>query len=181
LKKGQKKQRRLFKTKPYSSYHWDVRLVDGAFLVQEQPDFGKRLQETAVSFPTKLKPDADALKVLLTAHEVVRKVPSNGILVGDGVVKDGIVESFWTYGVGSSTKRSRAVQIALEVAGGRARNAILASDGFFPFPDSVELAGERGVKAIIQPGGSLRDHLSIQKADQLGIAMAFRHARIFSH
>jgi len=77
--------------------------------------------------------------------------------------------------------RVRSARIALEMAGEKAKGAVMASDGFFPFPDSVELAGQYGIRAIIQPGGSVRDEEVIREANELGIAMVFTGIRHFRH
>jgi phosphoribosylaminoimidazolecarboxamide formyltransferase/IMP cyclohydrolase len=77
--------------------------------------------------------------------------------------------------------RVGAARIALEQAGEKAKGAILASDAFFPFADTVELAAQYGIKAIIQPGGSIRDEDSIKAAHARGIVMVFTGIRHFKH
>lgn len=77
--------------------------------------------------------------------------------------------------------RVGAAKIALEQAGERAAGAIMASDAFFPMPDTVEAAAQAGIKAIIQPGGSKKDQESIDKANEYGIAMVFTGIRHFKH
>ena len=77
--------------------------------------------------------------------------------------------------------RVYSTEIAIKRAGERARGAVLSSDAFFPFPDSVELAGKAGITAIAQPGGSLRDKDSIIMADRLDMAMIFTGRRHFKH
>jgi phosphoribosylaminoimidazolecarboxamide formyltransferase/IMP cyclohydrolase len=74
-----------------------------------------------------------------------------------------------------------SVRLALEKAGARARGAVAASDGFFPFPDSVELLAAAGVTAIIQPGGSIRDAEVAAAADRAGMAMWMTGVRRFRH
>lgn len=87
-----------------------------------------------------------------------------------------------TRGIGSGqTSRVRAVKIALEQAGKYTKGAILASDSFFPFDDSVKLAAKNDIAAIIQQGGSVRDQLSIDAANQAGIAIIFTSERKFWH
>lgn len=107
------------------------------------------------------------------AWRVVRHVKSNGIVLAQGSKTVGI-------GGGQPT-RSTSVQIACEIAGDRAKGAVLASDAFFPFADGVEIAGKAGVKAIIQPGGSLRDPEVIATAERYGISMYFTGWRVFRH
>jgi len=77
--------------------------------------------------------------------------------------------------------RVGAVEIAIKQAGDKARGSVLASDGFFPFSDSVELAAKAGITAIIQPGGSKRDQECIDAANSYNIAMVFTHFRHFRH
>lgn len=100
---------------------------------------------------------------------------SNAIVV----VKDGS-----TLGVGAGQmNRVGSAAIALEEAKskGATEGLVLASDGFFPFDDTVTLAAKYGIAAIVQPGGSVRDEESIRKADELGIAMVFTGMRHFKH
>jgi phosphoribosylaminoimidazolecarboxamide formyltransferase/IMP cyclohydrolase len=73
------------------------------------------------------------------------------------------------------------VQIALEQAGKKANGGFLASDGFFPFDDSVKTAAAAGISAIVQPGGSMRDQDSINAANDLGLVMVFTGIRHFLH
>ena len=77
--------------------------------------------------------------------------------------------------------RVGAAKIALEQANGKTKGAVLASDGFFPFDDSVRTAAAAGITAIIQPGGSIRDKDSIAAANELGMVMIFTGMRHFLH
>ncbi|MCX8094299.1 MAG: bifunctional phosphoribosylaminoimidazolecarboxamide formyltransferase/IMP cyclohydrolase, partial [Candidatus Goldbacteria bacterium] len=113
------------------------------------------------------------IKDLLFAWKVVKFVKSNAIVVA----KDGVA-----IGIGpGQTNRVGAVNIAIKNAGEKAKDAVLASDAFFPFRDNVDAAAAAGIKAIIQPGGSLRDDESIRAADEHGIAMVFTGVRHFKH
>ncbi|RKQ84743.1 bifunctional phosphoribosylaminoimidazolecarboxamide formyltransferase/IMP cyclohydrolase [Brockia lithotrophica] len=110
---------------------------------------------------------------LRLAWTVSAHVTSNAIVLA----RDGV-----TVGVGAGQpNRVGSAEIALRQAGERARGAVLASDGFLPFPDTVELARAAGVRAIVQPGGSVRDAEVIQAADAAGIAMVFTDVRVFRH
>jgi phosphoribosylaminoimidazolecarboxamide formyltransferase/IMP cyclohydrolase len=104
---------------------------------------------------------------------VVKHVKSNAIALTKGKCSVGV-------GPGQ-TNRVGAVKIALEQAGEKARGAVLASDAFFPFGDSVELAAQYGIAAVIQPGGSVRDQESVDKADERGMIMVFTDIRHFKH
>ncbi len=107
------------------------------------------------------------------AWRVVRHARSNAIVLADGSTTVGI-------GSGQPT-RVKAVELALEVAGPRAKGAVLASDAFFPFADGIEAAGRAGIRAILQPGGSLRDEEVIAAAERYGIAMYLTGWRVFRH
>jgi phosphoribosylaminoimidazolecarboxamide formyltransferase / IMP cyclohydrolase len=87
-----------------------------------------------------------------------------------------------TIGIGSGqTSRVDATWIAAKRAGDKAKGAVMASDAFFPFPDSVEEAAKHGIAAIVQPGGSVRDAEVIKRANELGIAMVITGVRGFRH
>jgi phosphoribosylaminoimidazolecarboxamide formyltransferase / IMP cyclohydrolase len=107
------------------------------------------------------------------AWRVVRHAKSNAIVLAHGSRTVGI-------GSGQPT-RVKAVDLAVEVAGARARGAVLASDAFFPFADGLEAAGRAGVRAVLQPGGSMRDAEVIAAAERYGIAMYFTGWRVFRH
>ncbi len=124
---------------------------------------------------TKTSPSPAQLAAMHDAWTLIRRIRSNTILVWD--VNEGV-----TLGIGSGqTSRVGAAKLALEQAGDRARGAILVSDSFFPFPDSVELAASYGIGAIIQQGGSINDKLSIEAADAAGIPMVLSGERAFWH
>jgi phosphoribosylaminoimidazolecarboxamide formyltransferase/IMP cyclohydrolase len=177
----QKKKIRTVQAGVRPDFPFDVKVVEGAVLVQDAVDYSAKLDPAMVTVPTKRGPGEDEMKKLLAAWEVVRKVQSNGIVIGQGTMERGELRRFWTLGVASFRKRNGAVKIAIDNAGPRARGAVCASDGFFPFRDSVDLLGASGVTAVIQPGGSARDKDSVEAADERGMAMAFTHTRAFRH
>ncbi|HZY91283.1 MAG TPA: bifunctional phosphoribosylaminoimidazolecarboxamide formyltransferase/IMP cyclohydrolase [Thermoplasmata archaeon] len=113
------------------------------------------------------------LTALDFAWRVVRHAKSNAIVLAQGSATVGI-------GSGQPT-RVKAVELAIEVAGARAKGAVLASDAFFPFADGMAAAATAGVRAVLQPGGSLRDAEVIQVAEQHGMAMYFTGWRVFRH
>lgn len=124
---------------------------------------------------TKRKPTEKELEEMNFGWKIVKHVKSNAIVV----VKDGA-----TAGVGAGQmNRVGSARIALEEAkeAGITDGLVLASDGFLPFGDTVELAAQYGVKAIVQPGGSIRDEESIKVADEKGITMLFTGMRHFKH
>jgi phosphoribosylaminoimidazolecarboxamide formyltransferase/IMP cyclohydrolase len=181
LEKKQKKKIRIIQSAAGSDYPFDLKVLEGAVLLQESVDYRDRLDEGKLTFPTKAQPEEAVRAKLLSAWEVVRRVPSNGIVIADGRYENGLVTHFWTLGVASFRKRNGAVRIALENAGERARGAVCASDGFFPFRDNVDLLGRAGVRAVVQPGGSVSDPDIVAAADEYGIAMGLTHVRAFKH
>jgi phosphoribosylaminoimidazolecarboxamide formyltransferase/IMP cyclohydrolase len=181
LEKKQKKKIRIIQSAAGSDYPFDLKVLEGAVLLQETVDYRDRLDEGKLTFPTKVQPEEAVRAKLLSAWEVVRRVPSNGIVIADGRYENGLVTHFWTLGVASFRKRNGAVRIALENAGERATGAVCASDGFFPFRDNIDLLGRAGVRAVVQPGGSVSDPEIVAAADEYGIAMGLTHVRAFKH
>ena len=152
----------------YPSY--DIKKVMGGILLQERDtkDFDGELK-----IVTKRQPNDKERSDLLFAWKAVKGVKSNGVL---------LAKDKGTIGIGmGETNRVWAVENAIERAGDKVQGSVLASDGFFPFKDSVEALAKAGVTAIIQPGGSIRDEESILEADKNNIAMVFTGMRHFKH
>ncbi|QKD81348.1 bifunctional phosphoribosylaminoimidazolecarboxamide formyltransferase/IMP cyclohydrolase [Thermoleptolyngbya sichuanensis A183] len=148
-----------------------VRAIAGGLLVQASDDRPIDISQWKVA--TEKAPTDDQWAELRFAWTVCKHVKSNAIVV---------TNQRTTLGIGAGQmNRVGSVKLALEQAGDRARGAILASDGFFPFDDSVRQAAAAGIVAIAQPGGSLRDAESIQAANELGLAMIFTGVRHFLH
>lgn len=181
LKAKQKKKMRIIQTAGRSNYPYDLKVIQGAVLLQEAVDYRRKLNRSTLEVLTKAKPDEATIAKLLAAWELVRRVPSNGVVIADGKYSEEHLTHFWTLGVASFRKRNGAVKIALDNAGARAAGAVCASDGFFPFRDNIDLLGRAGVKSIIQPGGSLNDAATVAAADEYGIAMAVTRTRAFKH
>ncbi|ANB60427.1 bifunctional phosphoribosylaminoimidazolecarboxamide formyltransferase/IMP cyclohydrolase [Anoxybacteroides amylolyticum] len=145
--------------------------VKGGLLVQDEDRY--TLDDAELKVVTKREPTEQEWEDLQLAWKVVKHVKSNAIVLA----KDGM-----TIGVGAGQmNRVGAAKIAIEQAGEKAQGAALASDAFFPMSDTVEAAAKAGITAIIQPGGSIRDEESIQKANEYGIAMVFTGVRHFKH
>ena len=125
---------------------------------------------------TKVAPTEGQRQDLWFAWQVVQEVKSNAIVYA----QDGM-----TLGVGSGqTSRVFSAEIAALKAAAvnfSLESAVMASDAFFPFPDSIQIAASKGIRAVIQPGGSKRDAEVIQAADELGVAMLFTGERHFKH
>ena len=131
------------------------------------------LVESELKVVSKRQPTEDEWKQLRFAWTVVKHVKSNAIVVA---------ADDKTLGVGAGQmNRVGSAAIALEQAGEAAKGAVLSSDAFFPFRDTIDTAAKAGITAIIQPGGSVRDEESIQAADEHGIAMVFTGMRHFKH
>ena len=150
---------------------FDFKNIDGGLLVQEadREDFKK--QDLRVV--TKKKPSKNQLDSLLFAWGVVKHVKSNAIVLAKATNTIGI-------GMGQ-TSRVDSVFMAIKRAGSRSKGSVLASDAFFPKSDNIALAKRAGIKAIIQPGGSISDEEVIKAADRAGIAMVFTGYRHFKH
>ncbi len=148
-----------------------VRFVAGGALVQESdvmPAFHSQW-ETVTETPV----DDELWEDIDFAWEMVRHVKSNAIVLARDSALVGV-------GAGQMS-RVDSVEIAIRKAGERSEGSVLASDAFFPFPDSIAAAAEAGVAAIIQPGGSRRDDEVIAACDDHGIAMVFAGTRHFKH
>ncbi len=122
---------------------------------------------------TQIKPISEEFNDLRFSWKICKHVKSNAIV---------IAKNQQTIGIGAGQmNRVGAAKIALDSAKEFAKGAVLASDGFFPFSDSVEIANQYGIKSIIQPGGSVRDQESIDMCNKLGISMIFTNKRHFLH
>ena len=154
--------------------------MNGGMLVQDRDINTKPV--AADQCVTELKPTVDQLADMEFAWKIVKHVKSNAIVVAKGGM---------TYGVGAGQmNRIGSAEIALKQAQNTLKEEgkdimteglVLASDGFFPFNDCVALAAEYGIKAIVQPGGSIRDEDSIKLANEKGITMLFTGERHFKH
>ncbi|WP_430599292.1 bifunctional phosphoribosylaminoimidazolecarboxamide formyltransferase/IMP cyclohydrolase [Enterococcus sp. DIV0179] len=145
--------------------------VLGGLLVQNQ-DLAMEHEEDWTVVTAK-KPTMEQMEALAFAWKAVKHVKSNAIVVAN---------EHQTVGIGAGQmNRVGSVKIAIEQAGEKLEGAVLASDAFFPMDDSVEYAATHGIKAIIQPGGSIKDQASIDMANHYDIAMVFTNVRHFRH
>jgi len=149
----------------------DFKKVIGGVLVQEADN--KEISRGDLKVVTAKKPSDEELDSLLFAWKIVKFVKSNAIV---------LCQDTRTVGIGAGQmSRVDSVITAVRKAGDRARGAVLASDAFFPMPDSIEKAREAGISAIIQPGGSIRDDEVIAACDKFGLPMVFTGTRHFRH
>jgi phosphoribosylaminoimidazolecarboxamide formyltransferase / IMP cyclohydrolase len=149
----------------------DYKRLLGGFLVQTRDALPE--QSFTPKVVTQRHPVLAELTSLLFAWRAVKHVTSNGVVLAKGLALVG-------YGTGQPSRQD-AVDLACRKAADRARGSVLASDGFFPFPDAVERAADAGVTAVIQPGGSTRDPELIRVANRHGIAMIFTGERHYRH
>ena len=159
----------IMNTVPADSY--DMKKVLGGLLVQE---FDRKVVDLdKCRVVTKKQPTQEQMEDMIFAMKVVKHTKSNAIVVAKDKTILGIG--------GGQVNRIRATKQAIEHSLTDTKGAVLASDAFFPFDDCVEAANAGGISAILQPGGSVRDQLSIDSCDKFGIAMVFSGDRHFKH
>ncbi|WP_294974564.1 bifunctional phosphoribosylaminoimidazolecarboxamide formyltransferase/IMP cyclohydrolase [uncultured Leuconostoc sp.] len=170
-----KKNLRLL-TLPFTqtiSQNLEVTSVLGGVVVQERDLIGE--SEANFEVVSKAQPTAEQLRAMIFAQKVVKHVKSNAIVVA----RDG-----QTLGMGAGQpNRIDSVVYAIQKAENKTgySEAVLSSDAFFPMDDSVAYAANHGIKAIVEPGGSIKDKDSIKKADELGVVLVFSGTRHFKH
>ena len=149
----------------------EIRNVVGGVIVQETDT--SILSEDNLQVVTENKPSDNDMKTMLFGWKVLKHVKSNGIL---------IVKNNTTVGVGAGqVSRVDSVDIAMKKSGESIKDSILCSDAFFPFRDSIDKIAGSGIKAVLQPGGSVRDDEVISACNEHGIAMVFTGQRCFKH
>ena len=155
----------------YGIAELDFHRIEGGLLVETRDELD--VDHAQLNVVTRRRPTLEELTDLMFAWRAVRHVTSLAVVVARGAQLVGV-------GAGQSS-RLTATEIALHRAAERAPRAVLASDAYFPFGDAIALAAERGVTAIIQPGGSIRDEMAIEIADRHHLAMVFTGRRHFRH
>ena len=148
-----------------------IRSILGGLLIQDldEPNIDQKEWKNV----TNLIPTDQEMNDLSFAWKIVKHIRSNAIAVASNQKSLGI-------GAGQMNRIGSA-KIALEAAGIKSNGAVMASDGFFPFDDTVRMAADYGIRSIIQPGGSIRDEESIKACNELGIKMVFTGRRHFLH
>lgn len=149
----------------------DVKRIMGGALFQERDI--KDIKNKDLKIVTKKRPTKDEIDSLYFAWKIAKHVKSNAIVLCRGKKTVGI-------GAGQMS-RIDSVIIAIRKAEARVKGSVLASDAFFPKPDSIEAAAKAGISSIIQPGGSIADQEVIDAADKAGISMVFTGIRHFKH
>ena len=153
---------------------YDFQRVNGGLLVQER-DFGMVDMED-LQVVTKVQPTEAQLRDLMFCWKVAKYVKSNAIVYCKDSMTIGVGAGQMSRVYSAKIAGIKAADEGLEVAG-----SVMASDAFFPFRDGIDAAAEAGIKAVIQPGGSMRDDEVIAAADEHGIAMVFTGMRHFRH
>lgn len=171
---SKKKNLRLLELKAESVQKADknhIRSILGGLLIQDldEPSIDQKKWKSV----TELIPTDEEMNDLSFAWKIVKHIRSNAIAVAFNQQSLGI-------GAGQMNRVGSA-KLALEAAGTKSKGAVLASDGFFPFDDTVKMASDYGISSIIQPGGSIRDEDSIKACNELGIKMILTGKRHFLH
>ncbi|MDR2974829.1 MAG: bifunctional phosphoribosylaminoimidazolecarboxamide formyltransferase/IMP cyclohydrolase [Propionibacteriaceae bacterium] len=169
-----KKNLRILVAAPYLGDRFELRPISGGLLIQ-QPDRIDALGDDPRHWQLKAGQPVDeaTLRDLEFAWRAVRSVKSNAILLGHDQASVGV-------GMGQ-VNRVDSCRLAVERAGVRARGSVAASDAFFPFADGPQILLDAGVRAIVEPGGSIRDDDSIAACQDAGVALYFTGARHFFH
>ena len=149
----------------------EVRNIVGGLIVQETDT--SILSRSKLETVTELEPSKEEINTMLFGWKVLKHIKSNGIL---------IVKNNTTVGVGAGqVSRVDSVDLAIKKSGAEIKDSFLCSDAFFPFRDSIDKIAESGIKAVLQPGGSIRDNEVISACNEHGIAMVFTGQRCFKH
>ena len=153
---------------------YSVQTIDGGFLIQEGD--AKTIDRQDIDIVTLRQPEDEEIKDMLFAWKVVKYVKSNAIV---------FARQQQTIGIGagqmSRVMSAKIASLKASSANLNTKNCVMASDGFFPFKDSIEMAAEYGISCVIQPGGSIRDDEVIAAADAHNLVMGFTGIRHFKH
>ncbi len=150
---------------------FDITMLPNGFMVQDFDDYV--LTEKDLTVVSEIQPTKKDIEDLLFAWKVVQNLKSNAAVVTIDTKTLGCASG--------KTSRIDAVKYACDKAGDRAKGAVLASDAFFPFRDSIDHAASVGIRAVLAPGGSIRDPESINAANEHGIPLLFSKYRAFRH
>ena len=170
----EKKNRIILQTKNVDLPKKNVRSCLNGYLVQEKDNITD--DKNILEYVTETKPNKNEIKDLLFASKIAKHTKSNTIVL----VKDlqlcasGTGQTSRVDALTQAIEKAKTFSISLE-------NAVMASDAFFPFPDCVEISYKQGITSIIQPGGSIKDNLSIDYCNKNNISMVFTHIRHFKH
>ncbi len=157
-----------------NSMPFSIQAIDGGYLVQE--DDWRIIEKGDLDYVTDRKPTDDQILDLLFAWKVCKYVKSNAII---------FAKDQQTIGIGagqmSRVNSAKIASLKATAANLRTNGSVMASDGFFPFSDSIHMASNYGISCIIQPGGSIKDNEVIEEANKKNIAMVLTRMRHFRH
>ena len=169
-----KKNIRILRTGADNRRRTEFRQISGGLLLQDGDLYQAAGDDPATWTLASGDPaDEETFADLVFAWRAIRSVKSNAILLAAGGASVGV-------GMGQ-VNRVDSARLAVQRAGEKARGSVAASDAYFPFPDGFEVLAEAGVKAVVQPGGSVRDELVIEAARQAGVTMYLTGTRHFTH
>nr|WP_330396844.1 bifunctional phosphoribosylaminoimidazolecarboxamide formyltransferase/IMP cyclohydrolase [Anaeromicrobium sediminis] len=150
---------------------WTTKNISGGILVQDSNE--ELWNKDTLKVVTEKQPNDSEMEDMEFALKVVKHITSNGIVV---------VKNKQTIGIGNGqVSRIWAMENALSRSNVDLKGSVIASDAFFPFDDCVQMAGEKGICAVVQPGGSMRDEDSVKMADKYGMSMVLTGIRHFKH
>lgn len=150
---------------------WEIKKISGGLLLEDRDR--SRITADQLRVVTEKQPSKEEIDAMLFGQRIVKHVKSNAIV---------LVKGTKTIGIGAGQmSRVDALDISIRKSNSDITGAVMASDAFFPFRDSIDRAKEAGVTAIIQPGGSIRDEEVIEACNEHGIAMVFTDIRNFRH
>jgi len=162
---------RILSMSAMNKQQWEMKFISGGVLLQERD--AQEIKSSDLQVVTKSQPSKEDMDAMLFAWRVLKHIKSNGIL---------IAKHNATVGIGAGqVSRIDAVDMAVRKAHDSIKDTVLASDAFFPFRDSIDRIAKTGVRAIIQPGGSVRDEEVIAACNEHNIAMVFTGKRCFKH
>jgi phosphoribosylaminoimidazolecarboxamide formyltransferase / IMP cyclohydrolase len=169
-----KKNIRILRSATTNRRKTEYRQICGGLLLQDGDLYQSPGDDPATwTLATGAAADAATLADLVFAWRAIRSVKSNAILLASGLASVGV-------GMGQ-VNRVDSAHLAVKRAGDKARGSVAASDAYFPFPDGFQVLADAGVKAVVQPGGSVRDELVIAAARESGVTMYLTGTRHFTH
>ena len=170
----EKKNRIILQTKNVDLPKKNVRSCLNGYLVQEKDNITD--DKNILEYVTETKPNENQINDLLFASKIAKHTKSNTIVLAKDLqlCASGTGQTSRVDALTQAIEKAKTFSISLE-------NAVMASDAFFPFPDCVEIAYKQGITSIIQPGGSIKDNLSIDYCNKNNISMVFTHIRHFKH
>ena len=173
--RAKKNLRVITLSKDYQKNKFEIRSASGGYLIQESDSF-KKEEFDKFKIVTKKEPNQDILKALNLGWKIVRYVKSNAIVIAnkDQILGVGAGQMSRIDSVKNAIRKIQEFDLSLD-------DSIMASDAFFPFADSLELASSYGIGSVIQPGGSIKDKEIIDSANKLNMSMIFTSTRHFYH